>query len=120
MCINEKMVFFMKKFLIKAGWFLLGFTIFLVVEGVFYHAPKAAGASNTAGIALIGAIFFIVWAVVLGFFSARKNYFNWPFITGANIGYILASMSIKPVLICTVVFSVWKYAYKQKHITNAL
>lgn len=109
----------MKSYFKQALWFFLGFFIFIVIEGFAYHVGNVVDPSNRAGsngIALIGAIIFILWALILGFLSARKNQYNWPFIIGSTFAYIIASTSLKPILITLFIFSSWHAVFKGKHI----
>lgn len=62
----------MKSYLIKTLLLILGFIIFIVIEGVAYHGVSVADSINrtgAAGIALIGSLIFIIWALILGFFQ---------------------------------------------------
>ncbi|MEI8631259.1 hypothetical protein P4S72_02410, partial [Vibrio sp. PP-XX7] len=109
----------MKLYFKKSLWFLLGFFIFIVIEGFAYHVGNVVDPSNRTGsngIALIGGIIFILWALILGFLSARKNQYNWPFITGSTLAYIIASTSLKPIFITLFIFSLWHAVFKGKHI----
>lgn len=111
----------MKLYFKKVLWFLFGFLIFIIIEGFAYHAGNVVDHSNKAGsngIALIGGIIFILWALILGFLSARKNKYNWPFIIGSTLAYIIASASLKPILITLFIFSLWNAVFRDKHITS--
>lgn len=108
----------MKGYLIKALWFLLGFIIFLVVEGIAYHGLEAA--NRTGSIAILGVAFFVLWAFIYGIYSARKAKCNWAFIIGATIAYVLVSGSLEPILIALVIFTACHGVLNRKKVDTNL
>ena len=101
----------------KALWFLSGVIVFLLIEGFFYHAPQAVNATvaGVSGFAFLGDGVFIVWALVVGFISGKKGSYNLPFIFGATLGCMIASLSIKPLLVTSVVFALFYLVFKSRH-----
>ncbi|WP_394179558.1 hypothetical protein [Marinomonas posidonica] len=108
----------MKGHLIKALWFLFGFIIFIIVESLAYHGVEAA--NGTGSLAIIGFAIFVLWAVIQGAFSARKANYNWAFIIGATLAYVLASGSLKPILITLLLFSVCHGVFNRRIIAPSL
>ena len=104
----------MKGYLIKAMWFLSGFIIFIMIEGLAYHGVSAA--NSTGSLAIFGFAIFVLWAVIQGVFSARKARYNWAFIIGATLAYVLASASLKPILTTLLLFSVCHGVFNRRVI----
>jgi asparagine N-glycosylation enzyme membrane subunit Stt3 len=108
----------MKDYLIKVLCFLFGFIIFIVVEGVAYHDVEAA--NGTGSLDIIGFVVFVLWALIYGIISARKAKYNWAFIIGSTVAYVLASTSLQPILITVLVFSVCHSVFNKKAIKENL